>query len=631
MLTMTTDQLILCEKITFGHTSLTVLEDTTTNRAIIQCGKTLCTLQYPANVDKAPATVLNVWTTDPNELSLQQAEVSAIRQVIDCCVPGVNPRLTAGSFVWVDRNRLHTISLNTQPNMVPHRVELGGSPVKVLYSTILDKVIVLYHKMDVLRAPRQINGRSYSPARRALRPIVSFLDSGDEPVTKVKEPVTKTDPNAMDIDREEKFENSQALPVPNCKPEEKFLGITEWFPKIRIGDNPYHIFVFNTTFPRAGKPAGRLLFFTVVSEQDKERKREEDGAKKKARNRPPLKLLLKKAVETDEPVYSVATYSNMSLVYCVGNDLYMQSLGVEEPSRIKLQDPIKIAMRSPARYITVKEPYIYVSSSRESLSVYRYSAGHLVYHFGDQHARAGLHHLALPYMPLVLASDMAGTVVGLWQPPERRMDNAMMTVFEAVLPASITRLRRISRPVWSRAGSRKVHESKVDRQRLFGDAPSSSSSLLLPSLKRDENDDGDETILGSSADGTLTQMSLLSSDEWRLLRFIQNMAERDPRVRPSPRRHHRHIEPSTARPHHMHVDGDILEKVIELGGDVLIEELLDKEPSGEGHTDFDSSGERRGRFEELARRVMGAVGAVEGEGVVEEVVVWVRYLLRSAL
>lgn len=623
MLTMTTDKLALCEKITFGHTSVTVLKDTMTNRAIIQCENTLRTLQYPPNGDKAPATVLNVWITDPSEQSLQQAKISAIRQIVDCWVPGVKPGLAAGSFVCMDRKRLRMIFLDTQPKMVPHHVELGGSPVRVLYSAVLDRLIVLYHKIEVLRAARQVDGRPHVPGRRALRPIISFLDSGVDPVT-------ETDSDAMDIDGDGKFDcrfDNQALSVSTCKPEERFLGITEWLPKINIGDKPYHVLVVNTTLPRAGKPVGRLLFFAIVSEQDKGRKREEDAAKERARNRQPPKLFIKKAIDTDEPVYSVAPYSNLSLVYCCGNDLYMQSLSVTDAHGFKLQNPIKIAMRSPGRHITVKEPYIYVSSSRESLSVYRYSAGQLVYQFGDQHARGGLHHLALPSQPLILASDMAGTVVGLWQPPERRIDNAMTTVFEAVLPASITRLRRISRPVWSRAGNHELHRSNLNKQRLY-DASSSSSNL---EHANDGDVDGDETILGSSADGTLTQMSILSAREWRLLRFIQNMAERNPRVCPShpgdP--HKRHIEPSTARPHHMHVNGDILERILERGGAVLLDEMLDTEPDTESHTDFGSRESRRGRFEELAGGVLGVVGG-KGE-VVGRVVLWVRYLLRSAL
>ena len=586
MLTMTTDQLGLCEKIPFGHTSVTVLKDTTTNRAIIQCENTLCTLQYPQNVDKAPATVLNVWITEPSEPSLRQVNISAIRQVVDCWVPGGNAGFTAESFVCVDGNRIHTISLDTQPRMVPRRLELGGSPVRMLYSTTLDKLIVLHNKFEVLRTARQMDGRPNVPGKRALRPMISFLDSGVDPGTGLV-------PNAMDIDDEEKLDDNQILPVSKYKPEEKFLGITEWLPK--IGDKPNRMLVINTTLTRAGKPVGRLLYFAITEAKDQ-----------------PLKLAMKKAIDTDEPVYSVATYSNMSLVYCCGNDLCMQTLGVADPPRMRLLNPIKTAMRSPGRHITVKEPYIYVSSSRESLSVYRYGAGQIVYQFGDKYARGGLHHLQLPSQPLILASDMAGTVVGLWQPPERRIDNAMTTAFEAVLPGSITRLRRISRPLWSRA-IHELHGSNLDKQ------------LHDPSSL-----ECDETILGSSTDGALTQMSILSGSEWRLLRFVQNMAERNPLICPfhpgNP--HKRHIEPSTARPHHMHVNGDILERVLDRGGESLLNDMLDVEPDQESHTDFGSKEDRRERFEELAK---GVLKGVEGGEVLGSVVLWLRYLLRSAL
>ena len=447
----------------------------------------------------------------------------------------------------------------------------------MLCSKRLDKLIVLHNRFEVLRAARNIDGQPTIPGKRALRPTISFLDSGADPIPRL-------DPDAMDIDGEEPNDL-------NCKPGEKFLGITEWFPKV---DKEYHLLVINTSLTRAHKPVGRLLIFAVT---------------KGGKNQSP-ELVMAKTIDTDEPVYSVAMYPNNSLVYCCGSDLYVQSLGVAEPQHFTLQAPVKIAMRSPGTHITVKEPYIYVSSSRESLSVYRYDAGQLVYQFGDQFARHGIHHLHLPSQSLILASDMSDTVVGLWQPPERRIDNAMTTVFEAVLLRSIIRLRRISRPIWSH-GDYELHRSNLD-------------SLFNPSSLEKE------TILGSSADGTLTQMSLLSSCEWRLLRFIQNMAERNTLICPFPpgNPHRRHIEPSVARPHYMHIDGDILERVVDRGGESLLNHMLDVEPDPESHTDFDSKEERRERFEELAKEVLKDVESGEVSG---RVVLWLWYQLRNAL
>lgn len=583
MLTMSKDHLSLYEKLAFGHTSVTVHKDATANRVIIHCENTLCTLEYPSKDNEAPAIVLDLWITDPCKRSLHQGKISAISQVVDSWLPGKRPGFTAESFVCINGHSLHTVSLDPQPSMVPRRLELGGSPVRVLYSVHLDKLIVLHNKFEVLRDARRIRGQPNVPGRRALRPMISFLDSDSDAVL-----VAKHDPDAMDTDHEAKPNVHQALNIVQCKLGENFFGITEWFPE--VGEK-YHMLVINSALTRAGEPAGRLLFFEITKDQ-------------------PPNLVTKKVIDMNAPVYSVAAYPDKSLVYCCGNDLCVQSLGAADNSRFILHHPVKIAMRSPARHISVKEPYIYVSSSRESLSVYRYDGGQLVYQFGDQSARCGLHHLQLPSQSLVLASDMSSTVVGLWQPPERRIDNAMTTVFEAVLPQSITRLRRITRPIWSRSD----HEFRGSNlEKLCG------SSIL-----------GDETILGSSADGTLTQMSILSSPEWRLLRFIQNMAERHPSICPfhpgNP--HKRHIEPSGARPHYMHINGDILERVVDRGGERMLDEMLDVEPDRESHTDFGSKEERRERFEELVKDILKDV--VGGE-VLGSVVLWLRYQLRNAL
>lgn len=591
MLRLTIDHLSLCEKLAFGYTSVTVLKDTTTNRAIIHCENTLCTLEYNPSDDKDPATVLNVWITDPSAPSLQQGRISAINQVVNSWRPGGSSGFTAESFVCIDGDRLHTVSLDSQPKMVPRRLRLGGNPIRVLHSAYLDRLIVLHNKLEVFRAVRTIDGQPRIGGKRALRPMISFLDFDVEPVTGL-------DPDAMDIDDRENPNENQALMISECKPGEKCLGITEWFPKPKAGENPHHMLVINTTLTRAGKPVGRLLIFAIII------------ITKEGIDQPP-KLVFKKAIDTEEPVYSVATYPEKSLIYCCGNDLYVQSIGVADPSRFHLQTPAKLAMRSPGRHITVKEPYIYVSSSRESLSVYRFDAGQLLYQFGDQSAREGLHHLHFPSQSLVLASDMSDTVVGLWQPPERRIDNAMTTVFEAVLPTSITRLRRITPPMWSH-NNHEYHESSLEN--LYNS----------PGLRN-------ETILGSSADGTLTQMSILSAEEWRLLRFVQNMAERHPLICPfhpgNP--HRRHIEPSDApRPHHMHINGDILGRMLERGGERLLNEMLDVEPDHESHTDFGSKEERRERFEELAKVVLKDVEDGEAVGMV---VLCLRYLLRNAL
>ena len=560
----------LFEELIIGHTSVKVTTDVTKrDRAIIHCEETMCTLEYPKpKFAQAPAIVSNIWITDPGEPALQHGYLSAITQFVDPWLPRDNPGLAAGSLVCVSGESLHFVDLNLQPQMVPRSLQIAGSPIRVIYSKQLDKLVVLHTKLTIQRS-RTSNELYSQIGQRSLEPRIGFLE-----------------PNSEDLMITNQRENDEIM-ASERKPGEKFLGITEWFP--RIHEKVYHMLVVNTMLSRASKPVGRLLFFALG---------------------PNIghcpKLTVKKRLELEAPVYCVTPYPEKSLIYSCGDDLCMQTL-VADHFGIKWQPPIKAAMRSPARHLTIAEPHIYVSSTRESLSVFRYEDDKIVYQFGDQSARNGMHHVNLPEQSLVLASNMNSTVVGLWYPPQRRIDNAMTTVFEAVLPGSITRFQYITRPVWYR------------------DASSNDGNQARTHLPAQ----GDEAIIGSSADGTITQFDILDKG-WRLLRFIQNMAERNPIICPfvtfDPFK--RHIEPSTTRPHHMHINGDILQRMLERGGEDLLREMLDKEPDPERrYTDFDTAEARWARFRELAMEVVD----MEGEAWLERVLLWIRCRLRNPL
>ena len=535
----------------------------------MHCEENLCTLEY-FNDFKPPAVMQRTWMTDRNQPSLQTGSISAITQAVDSWVPKSVPGFAAGFLFCVDGDSLRLVSADTnpRPHMVPRCLPVGGSPIRVIHSTHLKKLIVLYTKATSLK-PRPANGQRNAPSKRALLPRIAFLDPD-------KVPAPQHDPDAIDVEEDTKLDQNDILMDSEQKAGERFLGITEWFP--RVGAHEYHMLVMNTMLTRANRSVGRLLFFAISH---------------KAASTP--MLTLKKKIEFESPVYSVTAYPDgKSIVYCSGSELCISSLELG-PSGIKWQPPLKAAMRSPARHLSVVEPFIYVSSTRESLAVFRYETERIVYQYGDQSARDGMHHVHLPEHSLILASDATNTVIGLWQPPERRIDNTMFTVFEAVLPGSVTRLRRIKRPIWY---------SKVMA------------------------DEGGESIVGSSADGTITQFEIIEKG-WKLLRFIQNMAERNPLICPfaGRRPHRRHIEPSTARPHFMHINGDILERVSERGGEDCLREMLNVEPDLESHMDFDSVEDRWNRFKELAGEVLD----VEDEDWLANVMQCVRYQLRSAL
>ena len=547
-----TDSLSLLEELVIGNTSVTVLSDAERKtRTIVHCEEILCALEYYRGI-KGPASIHRILMTDKEDPESQHGSLSAFTQAVDSWLPDSVPGCTAGLLFCIDGNQLQTISLDRtlSPEMVPRRLPIGGTPVRVIYSAYLQKLIVLYNKLPILtRASTQSRRDRNTPHKRALLPRIAFRD----PNSKAN---PQLGPDAMDVESDlqlnENDHNDDIMDAER-KPSERFIGITEWFPF--LDGKSYHLLVIHTILTRAEKQIGRLLFFAVSPGTGEI-----------------PKLTMKKRLEVDGPVFSVAVHPDgKSLVYSSGSKLCIQSLE-SAPAGIKWQSLVIAEMRSPARHITIAEPLIYVSSTRESLTVYSYEPGKLVYQYGDQCAREGLHHIHIPEHSLLFASDMNNTVVGLCQPPERRIDNAMSTVFEAALTSSITRLKRIAKPPWSRDISPEANN---------------------------------ELIIGVTADGTIIQLDIVTKG-FRVFKFIQNMAERNPITCPFAgiMPHKKQLEPRADRPHRMHVNGDILKRVLERGGEECIRNMLNVEPDLEMHTDFDSVEDRWARFRELAGEVV---------------------------
>ena len=563
------------ESLTVGTTSVSVVTDTKNqSRAFLHCEQFLFILEYPQGVCfKAPARVHGIWITDRDRPALQQGILSAFTQVVDSWLPRGVPGLTFGFLVCLDGNRLRVVKVDDsqKPHMVPRSLQIQGSPERMIYSNFLNRLIVLFHKLSISSETYDRGHDSFTT--RNLHAFIAFLDPDVDLDI-------RANPNAIDIKQEDRPGKSENMLPFGRKPTERCIGMMEWYPK--IDGNQHHMLIVTTKSTPDANPRGRLLFCSLPQ-----------GIVKHAR------VELKKAINLDSPAYSVAAFPDQnSIAYCSGDQLCVLSIR-PSPAGIKFNPPVKAEIRSVVRKLSIHGSWIYLSSARESLSVFTYADDKLVYQFGDQLTREGLNHILMPEISLVLASDMTSTVVGLWQPPERRADNAMITVFEAILPSSISHFQRVDRPIWDRN-------------------PDCPVSLE------------DQGIIGSSEDGTITQFEIISKG-WRLLRFIQNMAERNQLICPFKGRgpYKRHVDPSTTKPHYMHINGDILQRVLDRGAEGLIRDMLDVEPDRENHTDFDSAGARWKRFKELADEV---VDTGDGDGdYLGKVVQWIRYQMRSAL
>ena len=563
-----------CEEISVGTTSVNVSTDMLRkSRAIIHCEQRLLALEYPQDGDIiTPAVVHNIWLSGGTQRAFQHVTVSALSQVRDFCPSEYHTSLTVDTCIKVSSGgfQIFKLSTNQHPSVVPRRLNIGGTPSRGFYSHQLGKIIVLYNKRKVLRSKRS-NPVLGPIGERVTHPSIRFLDPDAAQDT-------QSHFDSSESNEEDDPSGNDEMLVQERKPTEKFLGITEWFP--RVGEREFHVLILNTKYESKGKSLGRLLLFTTGKGVD--------GIPK---------LLLKRRIELNAPAYSVVAHPDgRSIVYCTGNYLCLQSIEDEQAS-LKWKAPIRFEMRSPARHLTVREPYIYVSSTEESLMVFKIDDKEFLYQYGDQVGRSGIHHVHLPEHSLVMASDMERGIVGLWQPPRKRIDNAMTAVFEATLPASMIRLRRVRRPPWYR--------NPLQEQ-------------------------GTHAVIGTSADGTIIQFDIIAQG-WHLLRFIQNMAERNKPICPfiGIRPYKRHIDPTMTKPKpwHMHINGDTLQRVLDNGGEMLINEMLDAEPNVASRTDFISAEARRDKFRKLASEVID----VEEPEWLMHLVQWISHRLQSAL
>lgn len=500
------DALIFCEKLQIGHTSVMVRQDITkTSRALILCEQKLYLLECSLDTSNGFQDFVNlidVWLTDFDNPSFQQGKIDSFTQASSSFV--------SGWLLCVEGDQVHAAALSSELNSValPRRLPVEGTPTRVIHSNRLGKLIVLYYKITSTRQP--IGGYQMRTNQHFFEYMISLMDPNIDYNIKLE----SNDENAI--------KHSATI---SGKPGERFLGVMEWYPQ---GNNEvHHMLVVNTMIDHLSSHqlSGRLLFFSVSA----------TGT-----------LTLKKTIDKDGPVCSLAAYGSSSLIYCYGDNICLHKLEINSSGK-KWQDPVILPIRSRGLHLSIHQDFVYVSTSAYGLAILKVEDGALVHQFNDEIARDDLYHLTLPEQSLILTSQKSRTITGIWQPPEKRIDNSTSTIFEAKLPGSITRFRRITRPLWQ-----------------------SASDTEEPS----------EAIIGCSTDGSMFQFEILDEPSWRLLAFIQNLAFRNPDICPhsdSIQAHRKALDPSPKNRFNMHVDGDVLQSLMTRGGGKTLLAMLGKD------------------------------------------------------
>ncbi|KAI9793938.1 MAG: hypothetical protein M1833_000507 [Piccolia ochrophora] len=294
-----------------------------------------------------------------------------------------------------------------------------------------------------------------------------------------------------------------------------------------------------------------------------------------------LRVKQKFAIAVDAPVYALASYGHSSLVFSFGHEISVRSLDWTSKKFVRVAQH---ELKSPCLRITTDAPYIYITTLMDSTVILTLHNGTLIRHFSDTGTRIGQAHLALLESQVLLVSDRARCVTGLWYPFDGPRGTSLQTVFEAELPSTIFQLRLATlRLPWR---------------------PRSA----LPGVHNIGNEGAE--IIGCGLNGSLFQFLVLSEQAWRLLRFIQNLSVRNVTIHPFPEedRVASHIEPQETSPRSKHVDGDALGRLV-ASGSATLREMLDAKPrseiNGKSVMDFNSAAARMRRFSTLVKELLG--------------------------
>lgn len=468
----------------------------------------------------------------------------------------------------MDNENIFAIELEPtlDTRVISRRISVHGSPSRVIYLPTFEKLVVAVAVPFILELQRK---RLVFSMLKIVKPNTSSPLEG-----------TTNDPDAGT------FNNPVASDPTSTvvgKSGERILAMTEWC--ITSVGKTWRMLVVGTMRIRRDSETrcGRVYIYNMSVDSGEV-----------------LRLTLKYVKKTTDPVYALGAYDETSICCCFGNVLTMFSLS-ESEGAFTIREEATRSLRSPGRSVTIHAPYIYVTTEKESLAVFKVENPRtIVLAFSDQQTRDGMTHLLLWERSLVLASDRGCCVRGLWQPPDAPVDGPLQPVFEAKLPGSVT-------------------------------------CLSIASIQHGASEGavgGGKSIIGSTLDGAFYRFDLLDEEQWRLLRWIQNLAEKDKLVCPhqSKESENRHIEPTRKHKRDMHVNGDILARILHYGaaesaqflGNLITKDLFDADPA----VDYSSVEERRKRFVELAHSV---VGDLEGRQLLEAVVLYMKTVLHATI
>lgn len=506
------------------------------SRACALSGANTCLISWNGQ-DARSMAVNSIWISDKAEPELAQGPVTACAQM-PTCESLASPEL-AGSLVLISGDEILVSILETTPATVPRQIPVRGTPNRLLYAEQQRCLVVASLRIASRSFPTPL---SRPEERRQLWPAIEFISP----------------------------RSSEPSYIHDLRPGDRVYALLEWSFKLS-DDKTYSFILVGGSYRKSnGMHGGRITFLQPTNKNWEVIDVKEGAAKR-----------------FDAPVYALALYDDRTYVVCFGKYIMLYRFLVQDRKWGEICEPFRLA--SEGVFVTVTQQLISVSTNQDSFVTLRLCTGKgsdarggvlrklVPVSMGPQ-AHDSLSHLVLQTgerQSVALLSTKHGQLVGLTSPlPNEETwshSTAADILCEARIPRSLTRLRQGNlRPNWK---------------------PASRSGVLV------------DNIVGTAADGAVVGVALLDEKLWRRLSWLQKLCEwseelsphsyqapmysvddncvvRDERALPiglattAGAQNEIVLRTQSSRPLDMHIDGDVLARILEHDGAQTLRQLI---------------------------------------------------------
>lgn len=564
--------------VTFGHETVRLQRPASdSEKAYAFSGPDTCILTWDGSSARS-LSIQSLWISDKSRPALSQGSITmvSVMPTSDYLSSTDTVGSLANSLAIVSSNEVCFALVDNATTTIPRQIPVTGTPNRLIYAEQQRSFVCASVCTGVRSFPS--NMRNAQPEeRRQIWPTIDFIPADKDRVS-----------FTFDL-----------------QPGERVYALLEW--SFHSKGKQYSFIMVGGSYPSRGGTAekGRIAMLQPT-----------------IRNWETVDVREGRSTTFDKPVYALALYDDLTYLACTGTDVLASRFDTDERKWENICAPLKLSGEGTS--ISVSGPLIYVSSAREGLVTLRLEntpsrdehgtySHRLILVAHPPQADSPLSHTVLPLTPdsnIALLSTKHKFLTGLTSPsPDTPGSHRTRLLFEAKLPRSLVRIKQgCTRPLWR---------------------PTPKSGVLASEL------------IGLSADGSMTGIALVDEFLWRRLFWLQRVLEWDKSFSPHAPEIETYgvdaelytgserrlpigfanpdgdmpgdeialfVDDEVSREGDRHVNGDVLARVLEIGGEIRLAAALRRLADRE-----DRIGEWMARhLDTELQAVEGIVGEIRG-------------------